>query len=394
MTPLKAERLHYLDNIRALAMLLGIILHAALAYSPMVTGVWLTANSTNSVFFDVVFVVIHTFRMPLFFLVSGYFALLLIEKHNLKGFLINRVKRILLPFIIFLPLALVAVFVTVGWALDTMETNVPILDFIITKAPEQVGIDTMHLWFLLNLFYFCLVLSILMLSMPKLVAKVFSLVTVKHVLLLLPILMIPALLTAPSIPHTPPSKLYPQLWSFGFFGLFFLLGCVVRYRAELLDEIAQFAVSIWVVGVTSCVSFYYLLPEPLSTAEAISQMQTGISFSWHYLGLVLLEAIAAVYLSLALLLLARRYLSQPNKVMKYFMDAAYWIYIIHIPLLFWFQFLIIDAAMNIAFKFILSSGVVLLIGALSYHVLVRNTLIGKLLNGNQVKAQRNDRKNS
>lgn len=392
MTCLQVGRLHYLDNIRALAMLLGIILHAALAYSPMVNGVWLTANSTNSVFFDVVFVVVHTFRMPLFFLVSGYFALLLIEKRNLKGFIINRVKRILLPFIIFFPLALVAVFVTVGWALDTMQTNVPILDYIITKPPEQVGIDTMHLWFLLNLFFFCLFLAILMWSMPKLVVKVFSLVTVKHVLLLLPVLMIPALLTVPSVPHTPPSKLYPQLWSFGFFGLFFLLGCVIRYRAELLDEIAQFAVIIWVVGVTSCVSFYYLLPEPLLTAEAIAQMQTGISFSWHYLGLVLLEAIAAVYLSLALLLLARRYLSQPNKVMKYFMDAAYWIYIIHIPLLFWFQFLIIDSAMNIAFKFILSSGVVLLIGALSYQVLVRNTLIGKLLNGNQVQVQRNNRK--
>jgi glucan biosynthesis protein C len=329
--------------------------------------------------------------MPLFFLVSGYFALLLIEKQKLKGFIINRVKRILLPFIIFLPLTLVAVFVTVGWALDTMETNVPIVDFIMTKAPEEAGIDTMHLWFLLNLFFFCLLLAILMFSMPKLMVRFYNEVTVKHVLLLLPILMIPALLTVPSVPHTPPSKLYPQLWSFGFFGLFFLLGCVIRYRAELLDEIAQYAGIIWMVGVTSCISFYYLLPEPLSTEEAISQMQTGISFSWHYLGLVLLEAIAAVYLSLALLLLARRYFSQPSRVMKYFMDAAYWIYIIHIPLLFWFQFLIIDSPMNFGFKFILSSGVVLLIGALSYHVLVRNTLIGKLLNGNQVNAHRNNR---
>jgi glucan biosynthesis protein C len=391
MTPSKTERLHYLDNIRALAMLLGIILHAALAYSPMVKGVWLTADSTNSVFFDVVFVVVHTFRMPLFFLVSGYFALLLIEKQNLKGFIINRVKRILLPFIIFLPLTLVAVFVTVGWALDTMETNVPIVDFIMTKAPEEAGIDTMHLWFLLNLFFFCLLLAIFMFSMPKLMVRFYNEVTVKHVLLLLPILMIPALLTVPSVPHTPPSKLYPQLWSFGFFGLFFLLGCVIRYRAELLDEIAQYAGIIWMVGVTSCISFYYLLPEPLSTEEAISQLKTGVSFSWHYSGLVLLEAIAAVYLSLALLLLARRYLSQPSRVMKYFMDAAYWIYIVHIPLLFWFQFLIIDSSMNIGFKFILSSGVVLLIGALSYHVLVRNTLIGKLLNGNRVNAHRNSR---
>jgi len=193
-------------------------------------------------------------------------------------------------------------------------------------------------------------------------------------------------LTVPSTPHSPPTKLYPQLWSFGFFGLFFLLGCVIRYRAELLDEIAQYVGIIWIVGVTSCISFYYLLPEPMSTAETVLQLKTGIPFSWSYLILVLLEAISAVYLSLALLLLARQYLSQPNRAMKYFMDAAYWIYIIHIPVLFWFQFLIIDSSMNIGLKFILSSVVVLTIGALSYHVLVRNTFIGKLLNGNRVKA--------
>jgi len=124
----------------------------------------------------------------------------------------------------------------------------------------------------------------------------------------------------------------------------------------------------------------------MSTAETVLQLKTGIPFSWSYLILVLLEAISAVYLSLALLLLARQYLSQPNRAMKYFMDAAYWIYIIHIPVLFWFQFLIIDSSMNIGLKFILSSVVVLTIGALSYHVLVHNTFIGKLLNSNSVKA--------
>jgi peptidoglycan/LPS O-acetylase OafA/YrhL len=386
MNLIREERLHYLDNIRALAMLLGVLLHAALAYSPMVSSVWLTADSVNSVFFDMVFVVIHTFRMPLFFLVSGYFALLLIEKRNVKGFLINRLKRILLPFIIFLPLALLVVFITIGWAIDSIDTVVPILDYMATKTSNQPNIQTLHLWFLLNLFFFCLLLAIFMFSMPELVAKFFSGVTVKQVLILLPILMIPALLTLSSVPHSPPSKLFPQLWSFGFFGLFFLLGCVIRYRAELLDEIAHYVSIIWIVGVTSCISFYYLLPEPMSTAETILQLKTGIPFTWQSLGLVLLEAISAVYLSLALLLLAKQYLFQPNRVMRYFMDAAYWIYIIHIPVLFWFQFLIIDSSMNIGLKFILSSGVVLLIGALSYHLLVRNTFIGKLLNGNRVKA--------
>ena len=68
------DRLHYMDHLRALAMLAGVLFHAALAYSPLMSGVFPTADRQNSVWVDVVVWGLHLVRMPLFFFVAGFFA--------------------------------------------------------------------------------------------------------------------------------------------------------------------------------------------------------------------------------------------------------------------------------------------------------------------------------
>ena len=89
------ERRHDLDALRAGAMLLGIVLHAALAYTgipiwPTVDDAWPPFMAINNI--------IHGFRMPLFFLLSGFFTAMLWQRRGLGGLLIHRVKRILLPW--------------------------------------------------------------------------------------------------------------------------------------------------------------------------------------------------------------------------------------------------------------------------------------------------------
>ena len=97
------KRLHHMDNLRALAMLLGVVFHASLAYSPMLHFFWLPADNQAAEAIDVFAWFSHLFRMPLFFLIAGFFAIFLIEKRGLKGFLINRTMRVLLPLVLFLP---------------------------------------------------------------------------------------------------------------------------------------------------------------------------------------------------------------------------------------------------------------------------------------------------
>src|SRR3546814_6330862 len=78
------ERLHYMDHLRALAMLAGVFFHAALAYSPVMNGFFPTADRQTSVWVDAVVWGLHLVRMPLFFLVAGFFAAWVIrsEEHT------------------------------------------------------------------------------------------------------------------------------------------------------------------------------------------------------------------------------------------------------------------------------------------------------------------------
>ncbi|OYP36069.1 acyltransferase family protein [Rhodopirellula sp. MGV] len=89
-----STRRHDLDALRAIAMLLGIVLHAALSFSPVP---WTVNDSQQSDAYYVLFAVIHGFRMPLFFLLSGFFTAMMWRKRGLGGLIKQRLKRIALP---------------------------------------------------------------------------------------------------------------------------------------------------------------------------------------------------------------------------------------------------------------------------------------------------------
>ena len=65
-------RMYDLDALRAFAMLLGIVLHAAFPFLP-----WRSSGDPDRPIFDLLILFIHGFRMPLFFLLSGFFTAML-----------------------------------------------------------------------------------------------------------------------------------------------------------------------------------------------------------------------------------------------------------------------------------------------------------------------------
>src|SRR3546814_6544247 len=97
------ERLHYMDHLRALAMLPGVFFHAALAYSPVMSGFIPTADRQTSAWVDVVVWGLHLVRMPLFFLVAGFFAAWVIDRRGGTALARQHVRRIALPFLLAWP---------------------------------------------------------------------------------------------------------------------------------------------------------------------------------------------------------------------------------------------------------------------------------------------------
>src|SRR5437868_2937274 len=90
-------RYHALDSLRAVMMLSGIYLHVVVAYST--TGGWPYKQAQLISSLNWSLGLIHIFRMPIFYVMAGFFGALLYDRRGMRGFLDNRIKRVLLPFI-------------------------------------------------------------------------------------------------------------------------------------------------------------------------------------------------------------------------------------------------------------------------------------------------------
>ncbi|MDG1984551.1 MAG: acyltransferase family protein [Planctomycetota bacterium] len=90
-------RRHDLDAVRSFAMSLGVVLHACLSLSFVP---WPIADEVRTEGMTALFAFIHGFRMPLFFLLSGYFAVMLWQRRGARGLISHRVRRVLVPMVV------------------------------------------------------------------------------------------------------------------------------------------------------------------------------------------------------------------------------------------------------------------------------------------------------
>ncbi|MFM1904580.1 MAG: Glucans biosynthesis protein [Planctomycetota bacterium] len=75
-------------------MLLGILLHGAMAFMPFP---WVVQDTQKTPAAGLIVGVIHGFRMPLFFLMSGFFTAMLWQKRGAVSMLQQRLLRVLVP---------------------------------------------------------------------------------------------------------------------------------------------------------------------------------------------------------------------------------------------------------------------------------------------------------
>jgi peptidoglycan/LPS O-acetylase OafA/YrhL len=89
-----ADRRSDLDALRGVAMILGIVLHATASFSSFPWPVHEIKFDTG---LALLCMWIHGFRMPLFFILSGYFTQLVYEQRGLRKLVYQRLERIAIP---------------------------------------------------------------------------------------------------------------------------------------------------------------------------------------------------------------------------------------------------------------------------------------------------------
>lgn len=368
-----STRHYYMDNLRAFAMLTGIFFHAALAYSPMAHLIWPTAEQQNHWLFDLFAWCSHLFRMPVFFVMAGFFTALVLQKSGGKAFLKNRLLRIALPLILFLPILTIAMRQVISFSLEYVQNKNPLLGFIQTlmamPEPPAMPFSTMHLWFLYHLLFLYLLTYIVQVLLSTKLLNWLTGLKPARLLLLLILACVPALYVV-TVPFPAPEWVFPALWALWFYGLFFALGYGFFAMPKLIEQFEIGLPFYLLTGLLSYALYYYLLPTHLLP----DQQPQGLS----KFAITLLEAISAVLLTLSTVLYAKRYLNGNNMFLSYISKVSYWVYIVHLPLLFFIQFLLMDLTWHISIKFLISSLATLAISVISFHLLVAWTWLSQL----------------
>ena len=139
--PDEEPRRHELDALRAFAMLLGVVLHAALTFFP---EAWPVQDRTAGFHgpWEELVIAVHGFRMPVFFLLSGFFTAMLWRCRGLPALIRHRLRRVALP----LALAMVTVGPAMDWVVDRALRSGAKGYSVHELAPRLEEFH--HLWFL------------------------------------------------------------------------------------------------------------------------------------------------------------------------------------------------------------------------------------------------------
>ncbi len=345
-------------------MLGGVFFHAALAYSPSLNPFWPTADRQNWVGVDVLIWLPHLVRMPLFFLVAGYFTALVLARRGMGGLARQRVRRILIPFLVAWPLVHFSMSFNIEWAVIAVNHPSGFLlmarEWLALPDSPRLPPRTGHLWFLYYLLLFSLLLWVAhSLELNKLLDRCFS-AGAARVALTLPLLLLPGFFLTIA-PHPAPESLLPQLWAMLVFGPFFICGVALHGRLEILIPLQRW---LW-PGILICLSLYGLFLLQLGQLTPGNQLDSLV--------IAALESMIAGWGTLACLLAGLRWLTRPNRIMRYLAGSAYWTYLLHLPVLFALQFVLMDYSWPWPVKFGASVASTMLICLLSHELIIRRT---------------------
>ena len=395
-------------------MLLGIGLHAAIPFVPWrgddETGVWLL---------DVFVGFVHGFRMPLFFMISGFFTAMLWRRRGLRSLIRHRLRRVGLPLLVGCFTIIPAVWIGIisGWVIsgevtwEELESGEGVGAYEETleedleagegddatdrggagadaesesKAGAEEkggeGIGFAHLWFLWMLLWqvagFAAVVSwVRRRARRRGVARRLSERAASRILWSLPMLSVLPQLAMVEGGFGPDTSegLIPAPQVLVYYACFFGFGALAydhrgRGGEPLMDVVGRR----WVIQLA--VGTVVLFPAGLALLE-------GLRFAS-----ALLQIVFAWTMSFGLIGLFRRFMSGARFRVRYLSDASYWMYLAHLPLVFVAQGIVARLGLPAMVDFVVMCVAVTAVLLVTYRYVVRYTFVGRLLNGRRTRA--------
>lgn len=379
-TSTKMRRYHSLDSLRATMMLLGLVIHSAINYMVTPTQVWLYKDQSTSYLFDFILFFIHVFRMPVFFVIAGFFAAFLYYKRGSIEMIKNRLLRVLVPlllgYIILYPLIISGFyFANAGGGYEGLTKVVEYFQSGFIYLNLKLG----HLWFLYDLLLLYGVL-LLLVQVAKFIPEnlkiklmaLFEKYAVSYLgLLLLIIVTFITLIPMEKAALDTNVTLTPPLRIILAYSVFVVYGWLLFKRKALIDKFSRYGLVNLIIGFA--LSFIYFVVLILVKVSADPLLQ-------HLVGVVLCS-LSMWFLIFGFIGVFVKYFDRPSPIGRYLSDASYWLYLIHLPIAVWLAGAFSGLAISALFKFSIVLILTALITLSTYHFFVRSTLVGWILNG-------------
>lgn len=358
-------------------MLLGLVLHSAITYRAFIELNWgLQDTAAAHPLNDCVVIFIHTFRIPVFFVIAGFFGALLFYERGPGPMARNRWLRIFLPFVVFLfivNLLNVFAFSFSSYMLgaDRPSPLPPANPLIL--IPRRTG----HLWFLYYLCYITVAAMLLAMAARRLPTLTAACQRRLHPLFGRPFRALPVfaagtaliLWASRTIEVGTSTSAIPNPATLLFYGYLYFVGWLLYHSKDCLNNLTRRCWPMLGLGTALVlVKLYFYL------VLAIDPHTPGLL-------LIALNALSIWALILGFIGLFVRYLSEPSAALRYTSDASYWIYLIHLPIAAFIPGLIAGWAASGYVKSVLVLAVTTAISLATYHLFVRSTFVGQFLNG-------------
>ena len=349
---LQAQRIHYLDWLRGLAVLGVVIYHALLPFAK--DHLWMIRDSEGSVLLMAVVGLFETFGLLILFLVAGASAGFALRTRSTGTFLAERAGRLLVPFVAgTVLLGPVTAYVT-GLHDGTVSGSFlaflseypgivleyPIFDLGVSPAVFQVGI---HLWFLGWLFLYAVLGAPIFIFLSSargrsLLGKLSRLPRWPGATLLfaVPIGLPMLILLGRGASWT------WDWWAFGLFGVTFIVGYVIYSNDRLITGVRRDRIPALLVAVTGSLALLAL------------GIDTSQTYSLKYLGGVGLYVITGWAWTLALLGAGMQVGFMQRSMHPRIADAVLPAYVLHFPIVIAISSFVVDWPLGLWVKVLLN----------------------------------------
>jgi glucan biosynthesis protein C len=358
-------------------LLLGIPYHACEAYR--LSGGFIIESPDTSFAATLFTALVHSFRMPGFFLLSGYFGAMILTRRGAGIWLRERIIKLGIP--------LVATMATLGIAEQALiihfRSGLPLQAAFIPAMEGPIRDWINHRWFLVVLILFCITLAALHRFLPWAGSadQWFSQTRRRRILLRAAALAVLALIPFAAIVAgkvagewfftAPAFKQYAIYY--GQYVIFFLFGAVLmatrngllRFSAVSKGDIVIFLISLFLYTI-SYFAFYQ--------KDTYDRLHMDILH-------MLISSIAGLYTTKMFFALMRKLFASQNPYVLYFVDASFCIYLVHEIFLLPAVGRFLSSDWPPAVEIALTCAFTIAASVITYEIARRSSTLARILNG-------------